>query len=190
VPDAAVVVVEVPPHLRQVQHGGGPAARPARRAGLPGGGGERFPPEAVPGVRYGPAHGHGAVSLYVVDYTPSSYRRDGSISRPAGQEKARSGEKPLDRGVPQEARTTGHRATGPPRSRRVRDTTQGFPLDPACGGRDIHLTFGARYLSFPRRTITYAFPGIRGRYRVRSGPYMDLLGGSDRWETLRPMISH
>jgi len=52
VPDAAV---EVPLHLRQVKHGDGPAARPARRAGLPGGGGERFPLEAVPCVRYEPA---------------------------------------------------------------------------------------------------------------------------------------
>jgi len=59
----------------------------------PGGGGEKFPPEAVPCVRYGSAHGHGAVSLYVAVQSPSSYRRDGSISRPAGQEKARFREK-------------------------------------------------------------------------------------------------
>jgi len=106
VPDAAVVVVEVPPHLRQVQHGHGPAARPARRAALPGGGRERFSPEAVPGVRYGPAHGHGAVSLHVVALTPSSYRRDGSISGPAGQERPVPVKRPLDRGVPQEALET------------------------------------------------------------------------------------
>jgi len=71
-----------------------------------GGGGERFPPEAAPGVRYGPAHGHGTVSLHAVALTPSSCRRDGSISGPAGQERPVPGKRPFDRGVPQEALET------------------------------------------------------------------------------------
>jgi len=49
VPDATVVIVEVPLHLRQIQHGDEPAVRPVRRADL-GEGGTKFPLEAVPGV--------------------------------------------------------------------------------------------------------------------------------------------
>jgi len=48
----AAVVVQVPLHLRQIQHGDGPAVLPARRADPVGEGGQRFPLEAVPGVRY------------------------------------------------------------------------------------------------------------------------------------------
>jgi len=49
--DAAVVVqVQVPLHLRQVQHGDGPAVLPSRRADPVGEGGQKFPLKAVPGV--------------------------------------------------------------------------------------------------------------------------------------------
>jgi len=50
VPDAAVVVMEMPLHGRQVQHGDEPAVRPAQRIDPIGEKREKFPLEPVPGV--------------------------------------------------------------------------------------------------------------------------------------------
>ncbi len=91
-PSAAVVVMEMPLHRREVQHGSSTATN--RRCLSPRGpphwrGTGKVPLEtgARPLIPTLPRtlHGHGAVSLYGGVFSPSSYQRDGSLSRPTAK---------------------------------------------------------------------------------------------------------